>query len=152
MTYTEIKENNGKKYFYRVRSIRENGKFKKQRIYLGKNLSKKELAIKAEKADQKLKIPTKLSGLEKLKPRIIEILKKNKIKKAGVFGSYARGEEKKDSDVDIIIQPTRDMGFEFTGLEIELSKKLHKKIDLVSYNGLSPYLKEKILEQELRII
>ena len=44
------------------------------------------------------------------------------------------------------------MGFEFAGLEILLSKKLKKKVDLVSYNGLSPYLKDKILSQEIRII
>ena len=44
------------------------------------------------------------------------------------------------------------MGFKFAGLEIELSQKLKKKVDLVSYNGLSPYLKDKILREEIRIL
>ncbi len=152
MAYTEIKEKNEKKYYYRVKSIRNGKRFKKQRIYLGKTLSKKELCQKEKEADKKLDALKKLKGLEKLKPKIIEILKKNKIKKAGIFGSYSRGEEKKNSDIDIIIQPVKGMGFKFVGLEIQLSDKLKKKIDLVSYNGLSPYLREKILDQEVRII
>tara|TARA_Y100000310_G_C20583574_1_gene764224 strand:- start:466 stop:762 length:297 start_codon:yes stop_codon:yes gene_type:complete len=82
----------------------------------------------------------------------IPILKKNGIKKAGLFGSYARGDAKKRSDIDLLIQPAKGMGFKFAGLEIELSQKLHKKVDLVSYNGLSPFLKDKILEQEVRIL
>lgn len=82
----------------------------------------------------------------------VPILKKNGIKKAGIFGSYARGEAKQKSDIDILVQPAKRMGFKFAGLEIELSKKLHKKVDLVSYNGLSPFLKNNILDQEVRIL
>lgn len=48
MAYTEIKEKNRKKYYYRVRTLREGKKFKKKRIYLGKNLSKKDLSKKEE--------------------------------------------------------------------------------------------------------
>ena len=82
----------------------------------------------------------------------VPILKKNGIKKAGIFGSYAKGEATKKSDIDILVQPPKGMGFGFAGLQIELSEKLHKKVDLVSYNGLSPYLKNNILEQEVRIL
>ncbi len=92
------------------------------------------------------------SSLERIKKIAVPILQKNKVARAGVFGSYARGKEKKESDIDILIQPPKGMGFGFAGLEIELSKKLHKKVDLVSYNGLSPYLREKILKQEVRIL
>lgn len=82
----------------------------------------------------------------------VPILKKNGVKKAGIFGSYARGEAKKRSDIDLLVKPPRGMGFGFAGLQIELSKKLHRKVDLVSYNGLSPYIKDKILKQEVRIL
>jgi predicted nucleotidyltransferase len=44
------------------------------------------------------------------------------------------------------------MGFGFAGLEIKLAKALKRRIDLVSYNGLSSHLKNKILSQEIRII
>ncbi|MEK6826210.1 MAG: nucleotidyltransferase family protein [Nanoarchaeota archaeon] len=152
MVYTEIKE---KKYFYRVMTIRNGKKFKKKRIYLGKNLSKKELLLKKREADKEFNLiikDRKKNNIEEIKPKIVEVLRKNKIKRAGIFGSYARGDARKGSDIDIVIEPTKNMGFRFTGLEIELSKKLKRKVDLVSYNGLSRYLKDKILSQEVRII
>ena len=152
MAYTEVRETNRRKYYYRARTVRICKKFKKIRVYLGKDLSSKELHLLEKESDNSLKVANNLKGLERIKTKIIRFLKKNNIKKAGIFGSYARGEERKDSDVDILIQPAKNTGFRFAGLEIELSKKLGKKVDLVSYNGLSPYLKDKILSQEIRII
>ncbi len=90
--------------------------------------------------------------LKKLKPKIIKILKANGIKKAGIFGSFVRGEQKKKSDIDLLIQPRRGMGFTFFGLQSELEKKLRRKIDLITYNGLHPLLKERILKEEVRIL
>ena len=152
MVYTEVKQGNGKRYYYRVRSIREGKEFKKQRIYLGKNLSKKELVIKEKFADKKLEIKKRSNSLDKIIPKIKQILKKNKIRRAGIFGSYALGEQKKNSDIDILVEPPKGIGFGFVRIQFELENKLKKKVDLVSYNGLSPYLKSKILHQEIRII
>ena len=155
MVYTEIKERNGKKYYYRVLSVRKGNKISKNRKYLGVNLSKEALFLKKKESDNVFNLMRKNKKkevIEKLKPKIIEILKKNNIKRAGIFGSYARGEQKKDSDIDILVEPAKNMGFKFAGLEIQLTKALRKKVDLVSYNGISNYLKEKILSQEIRII
>ncbi len=87
-----------------------------------------------------------------IKPAIVKVLKAYGIKKAGIFGSYAQGKQRKKSDIDIIIQPTKGMGYDFFGLALELEEKLGRKVDLVSYNGLSPFLKKQILESEVRII
>ena len=152
MAYTEIKKINGKNYFYRVKTIRAKNKFKKQRIYLGKDLKRQELAERENKADDKLNARFLSLKLKKIVQRIKKILKENNIKKAGIFGSYARGEDKKASDIDILIEPTKNMGFRFAGLEIQLTKALKRKVDLVSYNGISPYLRKRILSQEVRII
>jgi len=92
------------------------------------------------------------SELDRLKPKIIKILKSYGIKKAGIFGSYARGEQKKKSDIDILVKPKKGMGYDFFGLAIELEEKLGKKVDLISYDSISPYLKEYILKDEVRII
>ena len=54
MPYTEIKEKNGKKYYYRVKSVRKGDKVNKERIYLGVNLSKKEISEKEIEADKEL--------------------------------------------------------------------------------------------------
>jgi len=152
MTYTEVKERNGKKYYYRVKSIRNGKKFKKQRVYLGKDLPKKKLVLKENIADKKLNILKKSNVLNKIIPKIKKILKKNKVKKAGIFGSYALGEQKKESDIDILVEPPKGIGFGFVGIQFELEDELKKKVDLVSYNSLSPYLKSKILNQEVRVI
>lgn len=152
MTYTEIKERNGKKYYYRVRTLREGKKFRKKRIYLGKDLSKKELSIKERDSDKILNDLNNLKGLKKLTPKIIEILKKYGVKKAGVFGSYARGEQKKKSDIDLLIEAPKGMGLRFVGLGIELEEKLGRKVHLVTYKYINPYIKNEILKDEVKII
>ena len=153
MVYTEVKERNRKKYYYRVKSIRSGKKVKKQRIYLGKNLSKGKLALKEKSADNALNIGKKSKReINKLIPKIRRILKKNKVKRAGIFGSFARGEHKKNSDIDILIEPPKGIGFEFMGIQFELEDKLGKKVDLITYKGISPYLKDKILKEEVRIL
>jgi len=155
MVYTEIKGRNRKKYFYRVMSVRKGLKTSKKRIYLGVDLPKQRLHLKEKEADNKFNSiikKRKEKALEKLKPKIIKILKHYKIKRAGIFGSYATGEQKKNSDIDILIKPAKHMGFEFFGLQLELQDKLKKKVDIVTYKGLSPYLKDRILNQEVRIL
>jgi len=153
MAYTEIKQKNGKKYYYRVKSIRNGRKFMKKRIYLGKNLSDSEIFSKIRNSDEKLGVIEKESKqLKKLIPKIKKILKKNKVRKAGIFGSYVRGEEKKNSDIDIVIEPPKGIGWGFVGIQFELEDKLKKKVDLLSYNGIHPLLKDRILKEEIRII
>ena len=152
MAYTEIKQRKDKKYYYRVRNIREGKKFRKQRIYLGVNLTKRELEKKEEQADKRLVQEKINKTLNQIKPKIIRILKKNNIKKAGIFGSYAKGEQRKNSDIDILVEPPKGIGFGFAGIEIELEKKLGRKVDLVTYKYISPYIKKQVLNEEVRII
>ncbi len=54
MVFTEIKQKNEKKYYYRVKSVRNKEKVEKERVYLGANLSKEELKQKEEAADKEL--------------------------------------------------------------------------------------------------
>ncbi len=149
MVYIETKERNRKKYYYLAESVREGKKIKKHRKYLGCNLSKQQLqsTIDKEKREKKIR-----KSIAKIKPVIIKVLKRYNVKKAGIFGSYARGEQSKQSDIDILVEPPEGMGFEFAGLEIKLEDALKRKVDLVSYNGISPYLKDRILKEEIRIL
>ena len=78
MVYTEIKERNGKKYYYRVLSVRKGNKISKNRKYLGVNLSKEALFLKKKESDNVFNLMRKNKKkevIEKLKPKIIEILK-----------------------------------------------------------------------------
>ena len=94
------------------------------------------------------------TDIKSIKRKIVPLLKKNGVVRAGIFGSYARGEAKKRSDVDVLIEVKRRKFslLDLVGLEMELEKKLGKKVDLLTYNGISPYLKERILNEEVRII
>ncbi len=93
-------------------------------------------------------------AIGEIKKKITPILKRNKVSRAGIFGSYARGEQKINSDIDILIE-VKDKKFslmDLIGIEIELKEILGKKIDLITYNGINPLLKKSILEDEVRII
>jgi len=90
--------------------------------------------------------------IERIKLKALPILKKYGVAKAGIFGSYVRGENKKNSDIDILIQPPKGIGFGFVGIQFELEKKLKKKVDLLSYRAIHPLLKERILKEEVRIL
>ena len=69
------------------------------------------------------------------------------VKKIGVFGSYARNEQKDDSDIDILVEFYRPVGFQFINLKIFLEEILNKKVDLVTPNALKPQIKENILRE-----
>lgn len=87
-----------------------------------------------------------------LKRKIIKVLRGKNIKRAGIFGSFARGDNSKESDIDILIEPPKGIGLGFVTIQIELEKALKKKVDLLSYRAINPKLKEKILNEEIRII
>ena len=87
------------------------------------------------------------------KQKIVKILKKYGVKKAGIFGSYVRGEQKKNSDIDILIEPPKNMSLiGFVHVKHKLEDELGIKIDLVSYKGIHPLLKSQILHEEVKII
>ena len=80
--------------------------------------------------------------LEQLKPTLREDFK---VKTIGVFGSYVRGEQKRGSDVDILVEFKEPVGlFEFMRLEFYLSDSLGVKVDLVSKKALNPDIGEYI--------
>lgn len=81
MAYTEVKKKGGKKYYYRAVSVRDGKKVSKKRKYLGKDLSKKELARAELEADRELGVLERL-----LTPEDIEALEK-------IRGAYAREPE-----------------------------------------------------------
>ena len=73
------------------------------------------------------------------------------VKNIGVFGSIARGEETGKSDVDILVEFSEPVGWEFIDLKEYLEEILGRPVDLVTKNALKRQLKDKILE-EVRMI
>jgi hypothetical protein len=75
-----------------------------------------------------------------------ELRERYKVKEIGIFGSYVRGEEKKTSDVDLLVEfeEIPDL-LEFIHLEQYLERLLNRKVDLVRKSAIRPELKETIL-------
>ena len=73
--------------------------------------------------------------------------------KAYIFGSYVRGEADSGSDIDILVDLdySRKIGLQFIQMKLDLEKLLNSKVDLVSSNGLSQYIKP-IIDKEKRLI
>ena len=62
--------------------------------------------------------------------------------RAFLFGSYARNEALIESDIDILVELdySKHIGLGFVDMKLDLEKRLHKKVDLVSSNSVSKYI------------
>ena len=74
---------------------------------------------------------------------IREYFKTQPVLKAWLFGSYARGEETPDSEVDVWVDLdySKPVGLEFIQMQLDLQALVKKAIDLVSSRGMSKYIK-----------
>jgi len=91
--------------------------------------------------------------LEGLRDKIVLILQRNDVKRAAVFGSFVRGEQKDDSDIDILIEFKGEKSLlDLAGLKIELEEALHRKVDVLTYNSLHPLLRDRILREQKVIL
>ena len=87
-----------------------------------------------------------------IKKNRLELEEKYKVKEIGVFGSYVRGEQKKRSDIDILVEFKEPIGlFEFMDLEEFLKDLLGVKVDLVSKKALKPIIGKYILKETVYI-
>jgi predicted nucleotidyltransferase len=87
---------------------------------------------------------------EETKQQIFELCRKNKVKELSIFGSRARGDNREDSDYDLLVefQPSARIGLiEYSRMQIDLSDLLGRKVDLVPKNGLKPLIKERVLAE-----
>ena len=90
--------------------------------------------------------------LDQIKERVIPIFKHYGISKAGIFGSYARGEEKAGSDVDFLIHLGRPIDLiEFIRLKAQLQDILGRRIDLVTDDTIIPYFESDIRKDVITI-
>ena len=94
-----------------------------------------------------------MKGVTSIKRIAIPILRRNRVRRAALFGSASRGTMKKDSDVDILVDIKDDISLiGFIGIKLELEKALGKKVDLVEYNTIKPVLRKKILKDQVKIL
>ncbi len=90
---------------------------------------------------------TKIDILSKLKELKPELHKDYSVREIGLFGSFSDGSDTEESDIDILVELERPIGWKILTLEIYLEKIFGRKIDLVTKNALKEQIKESILKQ-----
>ncbi|MFH1841046.1 MAG: nucleotidyltransferase family protein [Candidatus Shapirobacteria bacterium] len=81
--------------------------------------------------------------------KVVPTLKRQGVTKAAIFGSVARGEAKKNSDVDMLIKFSGKKSLlDLVRLQYVLEDKLGKKVDLLTYDSIHPRLKDIILNEQ----
>ena len=85
-----------------------------------------------------------------LRQALPQMQEKYPVRQIGIFGSFVRGEQTADSDIDVLVEfdPTARFGLlTFCQLENELTDLLNRKVDLVMKDGLKPRIGERILQE-----
>jgi len=88
-----------------------------------------------------------LDELRKNREKILELAKESGVCDVRVFGSVARGEERPDSDIDILVNRIDgvNLGLQTFALPVALEDMFHRKIDFVFEKGLNKIIKNDVL-------
>jgi len=90
-----------------------------------------------------------LASLKKLKR---EVAQEYSVKTMGVFGSVARDEQTGQSDIDLLVEFSKPVGFvTFMRLENFLSERLGKQVDLVTPDSLKPVIRQDVLSEVIYV-
>ena len=93
------------------------------------------------------------NDINQIKQKILPILQSYSVEKVALFGSCVRGELKKDSDIDILVDIKADISLlDFVGLKQKIEKALGRNVDLVEYDTLKPFLRERILKEQVVLL
>ena len=96
----------------------------------------------------------KVDTISNIKKRSLSILLRHSVKRAAIFGSFARGEAKARSDVDLLIEykGKNKSLFDLIDLKSELEDSLGRKVDIVTYNSIYWRIREQILKEQVIIL
>ena len=85
--------------------------------------------------------------------RIVAMLRAHGVTRASVFGSFARGEQRPESDLDLLIEPkTGATLLDLARLELALEDLLDRHVDLVTFGELLPALRNQVLREQEAIL
>ena len=89
-----------------------------------------------------------ITTVKEVKQKITPVLKEFGVEYAGVFGSVARGQATEKSDVDLLVRLSQGTGmFAYMRLLNSLEEALHRKVDLVTENGLNKFVRPHALRE-----
>jgi hypothetical protein len=84
---------------------------------------------------------------------VLAILRRRGVARAGVFGSFARGEQRPDSDLDLLVEFERPSSLlDMAGLKLDLEEFLGRRVDVVTHNGLGSRIRENVMRDLVVIL
>ena len=89
-----------------------------------------------------------------IKRKALPVLKRHEVKRAAIFGSFARGTANSKSDVDFLIEykGKNKTLFDLVGLKLDLEEILDRKVDVITYRSIYWRLRERILAEQVVIL
>jgi uncharacterized protein len=98
--------------------------------------------------------PEKVNTISSIKKRSLLILKRHAVKRAAIFGSFARKEAKARNNIDFLIEYKSENKslFDLVDLKSELEDNLGRKVDIITYNSIYWRIREQILAQQVIIL
>ena len=91
--------------------------------------------------------------VKEIRSKAVPILKRHGVVRAAVFGSFVRNETREGSDIDILVELSDEKSLlDFVALKLELEEALGRKVDLVEYSTIHPFLKERILNEQVPVL
>jgi len=94
-----------------------------------------------------------VEGIDEIRQKTLPILQRYGVTRAGLFGSFSRGETRAESDIDLLAEIEKDISLlDFVGLKLEIEEALGRKVDLVEYCTIKPLLREKIMRQQVPLL
>lgn len=93
------------------------------------------------------------NNIDRIKQKILPILQNYGAEKVALFGSCVRGRMRKDSDIDILVDIKADISLlDFVELKQKIEEALGRSVDLVEYDTLKPFLRERILKEQVVLL
>jgi uncharacterized protein len=94
-----------------------------------------------------------MQSLREIRHHLPPVLRRHGVRRAAVFGSFARGEARAESDVDLLVEfePDRSL-LDLVDLRQTLSVLLGRDADVVTYASIHPALRTRILREQVEIL
>lgn len=91
--------------------------------------------------------------LDDIRQKALPVLKSEGVIRSSIFGSYVSGDYREDSDIDMLVELPKGKSYlDLVSLQRRLGEVLVKKVDLLTYNSISPLLKDHILKDQVQIL
>jgi predicted nucleotidyltransferase len=95
----------------------------------------------------------KEQDINELKKKLLPILKRHQVARAGIFGSTAQGTARETSDIDLLIEFTGKKSLlDLIALKLDLEVETNRNVDVLTYQSLNPLIRNSVLENEVKVL